>query len=121
MLKKTQTFNDGLVKIYAVENIAENGAMPVEKLKIKQQLRYHERTVGYGRFWTALQNNVRVKYVLRCQRLREISTQDIAIPNDGKQYRIIQVQYPEDITPPVMDLTLEKLEQEFVEVDDELE
>jgi hypothetical protein len=52
---------------------------------------------------------VKIAYVLRCPRLREISTQDIAIPNDGKQYRIENVQYPEDIYPPVMDLTLEEL------------
>jgi hypothetical protein len=37
----------------------------------------------------------------------------VAIPNDGKQYRIIQVQYPEDMEPPVMDLTLEELLQDY--------
>ena len=64
-------------------------------------------------FFTALQANVRVNYVLRCPRLRDISTQDIAIPNDGKQYRIYQIQYPEDIDPPVMDMTLEELEAAY--------
>jgi len=38
-----------------------------------------------------------------------VSTQDVAIPNDGRQYRIVQVQYPEDVQPPVMDLTLEEV------------
>ena len=50
-----------------------------------------------------------MSYVLRCPRLRDVSAQDIAVPNDGKQYRIVLMQYPEDINPPVMDLTLEEL------------
>lgn len=113
MLQNNQQFNDGVVKIYDVTNIAVNGAMPVEKLTLKQTLRYKERTVGLNRYWTALQANVRVSYVLRCQRLRGVSTQDVAIPNDGTQYRIVQIQYPEDINPPVMDLTLEKISQKY--------
>ena len=108
-----QTFNDGVVKIYEVINTAPNGEMPVEGLSLKRTLRYHERTVGLNRFFTALQANVRVNYVLRCPRLRDISTQDIAMPNDGKQYRIFQIQYPEDIDPPVMDMTLEELEAAY--------
>ena len=109
MLRKTQSFNNGNVAVYAVSNIAESGDMPKEKLILKRTLRYHERTVGLTRFFTALQTNVEVKYVLRCQRLRDISAQDVAIPNDGKQYRIVQIQYPEDVNPPVMDMTLEEL------------
>ena len=111
MLKNTQTFNDGILKVYEVTNAARPGGMPVEGLAIKHTLRYKERTVGLNRYWTALQANVRVQYVLRCPRLRNVSAQDVAIPNDGKQYRIVQIQYPEDVDPPVMDLTLEELKQ----------
>ena len=113
MPRKTQNFNDGVVSIYAVSDTGVDGGMPTETLTLKHTLRYHERTVGLNRFYTAKQANVEVKYVLRCPQLRDISTQDIAIPNDGKQYRIIQVQYPEDIVPPVMDLTLEELLQDY--------
>lgn len=109
MSQKTQSFNDGVVAVYAVSNIAEPGGMPQEKLTPKRTLRYHERTVGLTRFYTALQANVKVKYVLRCPRIRDISAQDVAIPNDGKQYRISLIQYPEDVDPPVMDITLEEL------------
>lgn len=109
MLRNTQAFNDGIVKIYEVTNTAQDGGMPVECLALKQTLRYKERTVGLSRFWAAAQANVRVSYVLRCPRLRDVSAQDIAVPNDGKQYRIVLMQYPEDINPPVMDLTLEEL------------
>lgn len=112
-MQKPQTFNDGLVKIYEVTNIAEPPLRPVEGLALKDSFRYKERTVGLQRYYSALQANVKVKYVLRTPRRRNISTQDIAIPNDGNQYRVVQIQYPEDIEPPVMDLTLEELKQAY--------
>lgn len=107
---KAQRFNSGVVRIYTVTNTAADGAKPVETLTLAHTLRYHERTVGLTRYYEALQANVRVQHVLRCPRLTCVSTQDVAIPNDGRQYRIVQVQYPEDVTPPVMDLTLDALE-----------
>lgn len=104
---KAQTFNDGIVSIYSVTNMAAPGEKALAALTLKQTLRYKERTVGVSRFYAAMQENVKVAYLLRCPLLREISTQDIAVPNDGKEYRIVQIQYPEDVQPPVMDLTLE--------------
>ncbi len=109
MLRNTQTFSDGVVKIYEVANTATPGGMPVEGITLKQTVRYKERTVGLTRRNFARQDNVVIRYVLRCPLLRDVSAQDVAIPNDGKQYRIWDVQYPEDINPPVMDLTLEEL------------
>lgn len=103
--------NDGVVKIYSVEDISEPGNMPKDGLTLKQTLRYKERTVGMGRFWTAHQAQARIDLLLRTHKLRDVSTQDIAIPNDGKQYRIVQVQYPEELD--VMDLSLERIEQEY--------
>lgn len=110
MRSNAERFNDGVVKVYAVTNSALPGEKPVEALTLKQTLRYKERTVGLTRYYAALQANVRVQAVLRCLRVPGVSTQDVAIPNDGKQYKISQVQYPEDVTPPVMDLTLDALE-----------
>lgn len=114
MSSQTQYFNDGVVNIYSVGNIAPPGNMPKEGLTLKVgPLRYKERTVGMGRFWTAMQAQVKIDQVIRVQQLRSISTQDIAIPNDGKQYEIKQIQYPEDVEPPVMDLSLERVEADY--------
>lgn len=111
MSQKPQTFNDGVVNIYSVGNIAAPGNMPKEGLTLKVgSLRYKERTVGMNRFWAAMQNQTRVDLMLRVQRLRNISPHDVAIPNDGEQYKIIQVQYPEDVEPSVMDLSLERID-----------
>jgi SPP1 family predicted phage head-tail adaptor len=114
MAKKTATpFPDGIVRIYSVGNSAAPGKMPVKLLTQKLELRYYERTVGLTRFYTAMQANVNVKYVLRCPYRPEVSAQDIAVPNDGKQYRIRLVQRIEDSAPLVMDLTLEGLREVY--------
>lgn len=113
MLTKTPSFNDGLVKIYSVTNSAADGDMPAETLALKDTLRYEERVVGLQRYYTGRQNAVDIKYVLRCPLVRSVSAQDIAIPNDGRQYRIDFVQYPPDAEPPVMDLTLVDIAAEY--------
>jgi hypothetical protein len=113
MLKNSQQFNDGVVRIYEVTNTAPPGGMPTDGITLKQTLRYRERTVGLTRRNFARQDGVVIRYVLRCPLLRDVSAQDVAIPNDGKQYRIWDVQYPEDTDPPVMDLTLEEMRAEY--------
>lgn len=110
--QKRDEYNDGVVRIYDVINIAALGEMAIEGLSLKQSLRYRERTVGIKRFYSAKQNNAEVKYVLRVQRRRDVSSQDIAMPNDGLWYRIDQVQYPED-RPMDMDLILVDVQQKY--------
>jgi len=108
---KPQPFNDGIVAIYGISSTADPGEAPVDKLTFKESLRFNRRTVGVQRQYLAMQVNARIDYLLRCPYRRDVSTFDVAIPTlDGQQYRITAVQVPEDIQPPVMDLTLEKLE-----------
>ena len=106
---KPQTFNDGNLRIYSVENTAGPGNKPNETLTLKRTLRYHRRIVGSQRFYSARQEQIKISHVLRCPEVKNISTQDIAVPNDGRQYHIRQIQYPEDIRPRVIDLTLEEV------------
>lgn len=107
---QTQTFNDGIVSIYKVDNIAQPGNMPKDGLIIKvKNLRFEERTVGMSRYWTALQDNARIEQLLRMPRINSVTVHDVAILN-GQQYDIMQVQYPPDVEPPCMDLSLERLE-----------
>jgi hypothetical protein len=113
MLKAYQSFNDGIVNIYEVGNTALPGNMPKEGLILQQTLRYKERTVGFNRYYAALQNNIKVDFVIRCPEVRGLSEKNtdilVATLNGGQQYDIKQIQYPEDVEPPVMDLTLEGL------------
>ena len=79
---------------------------------MKHSLRFDERTVGMNRFYAAMKNNVKVDMVVRVHRLSNVSTQDVAVVN-YEQYKIKQVQYPSDVEPPCMDLSLERLVQKY--------
>jgi hypothetical protein len=105
-----QTFNDGIVSIYKVDNIATPGNMPKDGLTIKvSNLRYEERTVGMSRFWTAKQEQAQISQLIRTPRINSVTTHDVVILN-GQQYDIVQVQFIQDIEPPCMDLSLVRLE-----------
>lgn len=110
--KKRQTYNDGTVSIYSVSSDAEPGDRPTEKPTLKETLPYEERTVGMVRYTAALQKGVEIKKIIRCPR-REVSPEDVAVPIDGKQYEVDQIQYPYDVTPDSMDLILKKVEVEY--------
>lgn len=117
MLKQTQSFCDGITNIYKVSNLALPGDMPREGLVLQQTLRYHERTVGMGRYYQAMQNNIKVDFVIRCPEVRGLSEKNtdilVAILIDGQQYKVMQIQYIEDAEPPSMDLTLERVGENY--------
>ena len=118
MLKaKFESFSDGMVSVYKVTDLAQPGDLPVEGLVLKQTLRYKERTVGLNRFYAALQNNIKVDFVIRCPEVRGLSEKNtdilVAILIDGQQYRVMQIQYIEDAQPPSMDMTLERLGENY--------
>lgn len=106
---RSQTFNDGIVKIYRVENVSEPGEAPTEELAFKASLRYKERTVGFSRYYSAMQANTKVSALIRCPRVPDVNEKDVAILTNGEKYEISFIQYPEDTVPPVMDLTLERV------------
>jgi len=113
MKSTTQPLKDGIVKIYEVKNIAESGNMPKDGLTLKASLRYDERTVGVTRYRLALQDQEKIELMIRVPRLDIISAQDIAVPNDGKQYKIVQRQHPVEVSPPMMDLSLERVDADY--------
>lgn len=112
--KERAQLNDGVLAVYALKNSVIGGGKPVSQLVVKQPLlRYEERTVGMNRYWSGLQNKVRVDWMVRVQRIKSISTQDIAIRHDGEQYKIVQIQYPHDVEPACMDLSLERVTERY--------
>lgn len=114
MQKLTQTFNDGVLTVYSVGNIASAGNKPKNGLTSKLiGLRYEERVVGMSRYWTALQAQAKVNQMLRVPRINSVSIQDIVIPIDGKQYKIVQIQYIQDVEPACMDLSLERVTADY--------
>lgn len=109
----TQSFNDGVVTIYSVENSAPPGYRPAERLTRKMALRYAEQRLGINRLYMSRQNQAEIERVLRVPRVESISNQDVAITESGKQYRIDYAQSVADVWPPSLDLSLTKVEQEY--------
>ncbi len=106
--------HDGAVSIYRIGDPSQNGDMPAKTLTLLGTLHYHRRTIGIQRAYLALQSNAKIDLLLRCPYREEVKAKDIAVPTlDGKQYKIMMVQVPEDIKPTMMDLTLERLETDY--------
>lgn len=109
----TQGYNDGVVTVYAVTDAGPPGGLPVEKPVEKAVLRYEERRLGLQRYYQGKQNQVEVERVLRTPRRKGVSSQDLAVTEDGQQYRIDLVQSAADVYPPSMDLTLVRIAQKY--------
>ncbi len=109
----TQSFNGGLVAIYTVTDGAQPGRLPVPVLEKKLTLRYEERQLGIQRYYSARQNQVKIERVIRVPRTGRVSSQDVAVTGDGRQYRVDWVQSVRDVYPPSVDLTLAAVEQVY--------
>lgn len=108
----TQSFNDGVVYIYSVSDIAEPGYKPKEGLTLKCTLRFEEQRLGLNRLYLSRQAMVEIDRVIRVQDYGDISTQDVAVTG-GKQYRIDTKQLVMDVYPKCVDISLVRIEQEY--------
>lgn len=106
----TQSFNDGIVKIYALKDSAKPGYMPNPKPTPIYTLRYEEQRLGINRYYSAMQNQIDIEKVIRTPRV-PINNQNIAVTEDGRQYGIDMVQSVMHAFPPCIDITLTKIEQ----------
>lgn len=105
-----QTFNDGVLTVYEVGNIAPIGDRPKEGLIQKfSSLPYEEKTVGVTRFIANKQDQSIIEQLLRIPRVNGIAREDVVIPIDGEQYYIKQVQSVNDVEPRCLALSLEKV------------
>ena len=109
----TQTYNDGYVVIYSVTDEAAPGYQPTPKLKRKITLRYAEQRLGIQRYYAGRQNQIDIERVIRTPNVGIITNQDVAITEDGRQYRIDMVQTAQGIYPVSIDITLAKIDQEY--------
>lgn len=109
----TQSYRDGIVRIYTVADAAAPGYQPKPALTLTETLRYEERSVGLQRYYSGKQNQVEVSRVIRTMRRPAVNPQCVAVTEDGIQYGISLVQYPSDVWPASMDLTLSMIEQKY--------
>lgn len=103
----SQSYTDGVVTIYSVSDGATAGRLPRPELTEKIRLDYQERKLGVQRYYQAKQNQIHVERVIRVPRSPiEITSQDVAITEDGRRYRIDLIQAVRDVWPASLDLTL---------------
>ena len=109
----TQCYDDGVVTVYAVTDTAAQGYQPRPQLvkPPKAVLRYEEQRLGLQRYYEALQNQIQVERVIRTPRYGQITNQDVAVTEDGRQYRIDLVQTVQNVWPASQDLTLARIDQ----------
>lgn len=108
----SQSYNDGIVNVYSVTNIAQAGYKPKQGLVLKVNLRFDEQRLGINRLYMSRQYQAEIERLIRVQRVNDISSQDVAVI-DGRQFKIDTVQSVKDIYPPSLDLALTKIEQEY--------
>lgn len=105
-------FNDGICDIYRVDNGAEPGDRPAQKLKYKYNLRFAWHVVGIARYYEAMQQQATITRAIDVPLLDDINSQDVVIIGD-RQYRIEQVQQKHDTRPPTCVLSLSDIEEAF--------
>lgn len=108
----SQTFNDGIVTVFAVTDTAKPGYQPKETPKAKYILRYSEQRLGIQRYYSGKQNQIDIQRVIRVPKADGITSQDIAVTEAGERYRIDLVQSVPNVWPASLDLTLKRYEQE---------
>lgn len=102
----------GMMKIYALENTAEPGLKPAEKLVEICTAYFEEKTVGITRAYAAMSAKQRIDKLVRAFNATLPDSAEYAILEDGRQYRIALKQNIGDS----VDLTLERLE-DYLDVD----
>lgn len=105
----SETYNDGIVKIYSVVDKASPGSMPQEEKMLIYTLCYREMRMGITRYYTAYQNHQSIERVIRIPRVPNITNQCKAIDESESEYGISLVQVVDDVYPPSLDITLAKV------------
>lgn len=108
------TLDDGILKIYSVENTAEQGMKPVYGLRFKSRHYFGFETVGIQRYYTAMKTNSRISDLVRIWEDRSITAEDICILEDGKQYKCSFIQHMQDEDGlRITKITLERMNEEY--------
>lgn len=105
---------EGTLRLCALQNVADPGEMPTEKLVVVSHHYYGDRTIGYGRQYAAMGVQQQVDRLIRIWRDESVSVKQYALLDDGNQYRVDMVQHLLDEDGlKVTDLTLFRLDENF--------
>ena len=109
---------EGILYICKLENTAEAGFMPVQKLVPLVSAYYRKRTVGYNRLYAAMGANKEISLLVRCFNTEVPDYNEqlyVVFPkeplSDSEQFRVSAIQ--EIVEDGAIDLTLSKMEELF--------
>lgn len=116
--KRPPCFPDGIVTIYARNPAKGDGDLPdlpaisggvVSDARKRCVLRFKEKKVGLTRYYEALHEGILADRLVQTLFNPGVSRLDAAVIGE-EIYSIKQIQQSEDVDPPVMDLTLERID-----------
>lgn len=109
------TFDDGVLKVYEVKNVAEQGDMPKKMLVYKDDHYYGFDTLGITRYYEALRAGHQIDSVINIPNWENnVNVLDIVILEDGLQYQINMLQKQFDsIGLKITKLTLERTDEDY--------
>lgn len=110
--KPFEAFADGLVTVYSVVNIAEEGDRPRDGLRKLLSLPFDYKTVGLNRYVQGRQEDVEISEMVSVPCVSNISTQNIVVINNI-QYKIWQMQRVNDTRPNTLKLSLKKVVENY--------
>ena len=110
------TFDDGIVKLYAITDQAVPGKKPIRGLTLSESFYFGFDTLGINRYYTALQANQQIAAVINIPGWNQVDTAEtIAVLEDELQYKIVMCQPMTDEDGlRITKLSLERLGDEYV-------
>ena len=111
------TFDDGIVGIYDISNIAEPGKKPRKGLTLVERFHFGYDTLGLNRYYTALEANQQIEAVINIPGWNEIhSGRSIAIIEENQKQYTVQFAQPmlDEAGLRITKLSLERIGEEYV-------
>lgn len=85
--------DNGVLFICTLENVAQNGLKPVQKLVVQNKFWFQERTIGLNRQYLAKGVNERVDLYVYIHHNRKVRAGMYAMLGNGEQFRINSVHH----------------------------
>ena len=108
--------DEGILKFYNLKNTSSPGAIPKEQLVyLEVDAYYAKRTIGFQRLYAARGNNYRLDKLVRCYNTILPEEAKYVILEDGRQYRIEDINVIAD--EDAIDLSLERIANYYDVID----
>lgn len=108
------TFDDGVIKIYSIDNIAKPGEIPAEGLVFYRSFCFSYLSLGVTRYYEALKANQNIESVICVYYDQALNTNQIAVMEDGAQYKIRMIQQDRDENGiRIMKISLERSGEQY--------